>query len=417
MEMKTNSVDLLIRQMPKTRRTEDNQVHDFTDFKKMMRDRDLKKDNGNDDKKDTNRDLEAAAANSGISQNATDKTTPEVSESPEKQQDVKKTVSALEPITAQLSVPLIKQEDSKNTNAVESFQLLKDFRLKNGNQNANGALAQKNVADGLINDPNTEDKIADLKTGSEVKSGIATLLADGKKDEKSAPGEAISQMSGKVNLAAKKLSAQHGTDLKADKKTGRAEGPAALLKTGEKEESDDEAAKLNQLNGILQSKPTTSGELSGLHKTEAEHTTLSVQNPEELNAKLSEKILSQIEAGKKSLEVQLEPHNLGKILIKVSYEKDQVSVSVVCTENRTLKMLSQSAGELGNILENNLERPIHVIVDRQEADYLNNNQQHQGNGREQQQEHQQNRSDETGEDFIQKLRLGISNLDSDEMSE
>ena len=331
----------------------------------------------------------------------------------------KKTVSASGPITDQLSVPLIKQEDSKNTNAVESFQLLKDFRLKNGNQNANGALAQGNVANGLINNPNTGDKIADSKSGSEVKIGIAALLADGKKEEKSAPGEVISQMAGKENLAAEKLFAEHGAEGKTEKKAGRAEGPAALLKAGEKEESDDEAAKLNQLNGILQSKLTTSGELSGsgLHKTETEHTTLQVQNPEELNAKLSEKILSQIEAGKKSLEVQLEPHNLGKILIKVSYEKDQVSVSVVCTENRTLKMLSQSAGELGNILENNLERPIHVIVDRQEADYLNNNQQQQGNGREQQQEHQQNRSDEMGDDFIQKLRLGISDLDSDEMSE
>ena len=114
--------------------------------------------------------------------------------------------------------------------------------------------------------------------------------------------------------------------------------------------------------------------------------------------------------------MQLEPHNLGKILIKVAYEKDQVSVSVVCTESKTLKMLSQSAGELGSILENNLERPIHVIVDKQQADYLNNNQEHQGNGREQQ-EHRQNQSDDFGDDFIQKLRLGISDLDSDEMSE
>ena len=138
--------------------------------------------------------------------------------------------------------------------------------------------------------------------------------------------------------------------------------------------------------------------------------TLKADSQEDLEAKLSEQLMKQIAGGKKELDIQLEPHNLGKIRIKISYEDSRTSVSVLCSESSTLKLLSKSAGELGSILESNLERPVEVFVDKQEADYLNSQQERQSEGRQQQrqQQHQESHKDSGPEDFIQKLRLGIS---------
>jgi flagellar hook-length control protein FliK len=141
------------------------------------------------------------------------------------------------------------------------------------------------------------------------------------------------------------------------------------------------------------------------------HMSVSADHSKELEAKLSEQILKQIREGNGELDIQLEPHNLGKIRIRISYEDNQISVSLLCTESRTLKLLSQSAGDLGSILESNLERPFQVLVDKQEPDYLN--QQQEQSGRQGQQEHhQESQREENRGDFIQKLRLGIFESES-----
>lgn len=158
-----------------------------------------------------------------------------------------------------------------------------------------------------------------------------------------------------------------------------------------------------------------------IHGQEEKTVTMPVNenNPEDMEARLSKQILSQIQTGKDSMELQLEPHNLGKILLKVSYESNQVQVSIVCSESKTLKLISQSATEIGSILEANVERPFQVVVDKSEADYLNNrNQEQQGNEQEQQhQQQKQKQSSDNGDDFAQKLRLGIFGSYSEEFKE
>ncbi|GEM_PF-2277814 len=158
-----------------------------------------------------------------------------------------------------------------------------------------------------------------------------------------------------------------------------------------------------------------------IHGQEEKTVTMPVNenNLEEMEDRLSKQILSQIKTGKDSMELQLEPHNLGKILLKVSYENNQVHVSIVCSESKTLKLISQSAAEIGNILEANVERPFQVVVDKSEVDYLNNrNQDQQGSGQEQQHQQQnQKQSDDGGDDFAQKLRLGMFGSYSGEFKE
>lgn len=416
MEMKTNSVEVLIRQMPKSQKTDEKSVDNSSGFKKMMREKDLKKDTGSKEKKDINKELETAASNAAVPQTQQAGKTSETADLSDRQKK-EMLIAGMESLKGQLPDPLNSKEDSGDTKSVDSFQLLKEFRLKNWNPKDDSTLIQEKEDFNALNSLMPKKTVPDSQIGLAVQDEITAPLKTGEKEDVKGPGEALYKMSEQVGPGFDKELIEHGPGV-SEKKAVKAYGPGYRMKTDEKDALSDEDTTQDKYPGMLQDKLIGQGHMSQLnvHKAETADTTLPVQNLEELNAKLSEKIISQIETGRKSLEVQLEPHNLGKILIKVAYDKDQVSVSVVCTESKTLKMLSQSAGELGNILESNLERPIHVIVDKQQADYLNNNQEHQGNGREQQ-EHRQNQSDDFGDDFIQRLRLGISDLDSDELSE
>lgn len=417
MEMKTNSVEVLIRQMPKSQKTDEKSVNDNSGFKKMMREKDLKKDTGNKDKKDLNKELETAASNAGVSQAQQAGKTSEAADTTD-QQKKEMLIAGMESLKGQLPDPLNSKEESGDAKSVDSFQLLKEFRLKNWNPKDDSTLIQEKEDFNALNSLLPKKTVPDSQIGLAVQDKIAAPLKTGENEEAKGPGEALYKMSEQVGPGFDKELTEHGPGVLSEKKAVRAYGPGYRLKAHVKDALADEGIRQDKIPGMLQDKFIGQGHMSELkvRKTETADTTLPVQNLEELNAKLSEKIISQIETGRNNLEVQLEPHNLGKILIKVAYEKDQVSVSVVCTESKTLRILSQSAGELGNILESNLERPIHVIVDKQQADYLNNNQEHQGNGREQQ-EQRQNHSEDFEDDFIQKLRLGISGVDSDEISE
>ncbi|WP_349669478.1 flagellar hook-length control protein FliK [Lacrimispora sp.] len=417
MEMKTNSVEVLIRQMPKSQKTDEKSVNDNSGFKKMMREKDLKKDTGSKDKKDLNKELETAASNAGVSQAQQAGKTSEAADTTD-QQKKEMLIAGMESLKGQLPEPLNSKEESGDAKSVDSFQLLKEFRLKNWNPKDDSTLIQEKEDFNALNSLMPKKTVPDSQIGLVVQDKIAAPLKTGENEEAKGPGEALYKMSEQVGPGFDKELTEHGPGVLSEKKAVKAYGPGYRLKTDEKDALDEEDIRQDKFPGMFEDKLIGQGHISELnvHKADKADTTLPVQNLEELNAKLSEKIISQIETGKKSMEVQLEPHNLGKILIKVAYEKDQVSVSVICSESKTLKMLSQSAGELGNILESNLERPIHVIVDKQQTDYLNNNQEHQGNGREQQ-ENRQNQSDDFGDDFIQRLRLGISDLDSDELSE
>ena len=413
MEMKTNSVEVLIRQMPKSQKTEDTSVNDFSGFKKMMREKDLKKDTGSKDKKDLNKELETAASNAGTPQVQQAGKKHEAADVPD-QLEKDKLVAGLESLNNQMPVLLNSKEESGDTKSMDSFQLLKEFRLKNWYPKDDSTLIQEKE------DFNALNSLMPKKTVPDSQIGLTAQYnnVEAANEEVKGPGEALMKMSGQEGPASEKAHTEYGPGV-TGKKLVRTDGPGYRLKTDEKNRLDDDDGIKDKISGMFQNKFAAQGHLSesGIHKTETAGTALPVQNLEELNAKLSEKIISQIETGRKSLEVQLEPHNLGKILIKVSYERDQVSVSVVCTESKTLKMLSQSAGEMGSILENNLERPVHVIVDKQQADYLNNNQEQQGNGRERQEHRHNHQSEGFEDDFVQKLRLGISETNSDDISE
>lgn len=136
-----------------------------------------------------------------------------------------------------------------------------------------------------------------------------------------------------------------------------------------------------------------------------------VQQPEEVPEKLLEQLLVKTTAGIKEFEIQLEPYDLGKILIKVAFGKESANVSILCTEQKTMELMARNARDLGAIMEENLGSPTTIVVEDKEPNYLE--QQNQGNNgnqgqnqEEQQKQNQQNQQNE-GVDFLQQLRLGL----------
>lgn len=137
---------------------------------------------------------------------------------------------------------------------------------------------------------------------------------------------------------------------------------------------------------------------------------LAAGSQEELLQKLSDQILLKTMANQKEFEVQLEPANLGKMAIKVAYGLTGTTISIECTSQKTLDMLSQGVKNVAYIMESHLGTPTTVYVEQDVKDYLNQREQQQGQqqGQQQQKQDQDNKSDrDTTIDFLQQLRLGL----------
>lgn len=143
-----------------------------------------------------------------------------------------------------------------------------------------------------------------------------------------------------------------------------------------------------------------------------EVTTIHVAQPEELPDKLTDQIVGKMQEGVDSFEIEIEPENLGKIAVKIQYQDGQATVSIFCTEKRALEVLGDRAREIGVIIDRNLGGETKIFVEKQEPDYLNRNndenQQGRQDGQEQQKESGKKQEADDSEQFLQKLRLGLT---------
>lgn len=137
-----------------------------------------------------------------------------------------------------------------------------------------------------------------------------------------------------------------------------------------------------------------------------------VEQPEEIPEKVTDTLLAKLVEGVKEFEIHIEPANLGKIAVKVLYEGNQATISIICSEKRAMDALSQNVREIGNIIDRNLGGETTIIVEKQETDYLNQtrdeNEQADQNTKQQKENKNQNQDSEDAEQFLQKLRLGLT---------
>jgi flagellar hook-length control protein FliK len=136
-----------------------------------------------------------------------------------------------------------------------------------------------------------------------------------------------------------------------------------------------------------------------------------VEKPEEIPQKILDTLVSKVTTREKEFEILLEPGNLGKIAIKVAYEQERTIISIACSNEKTMELLTQSAKEIGTIIEMNMGSPTTIFVDKSEENYLNQENNNQP-GQEQKQQKEQSEQNTKGQkdeslDFIQQLRLGL----------
>lgn len=186
--------------------------------------------------------------------------------------------------------------------------------------------------------------------------------------------------------------------------------PKEVPKTEQKEAQTTEVRPEQPLE-------STRPETQTLERTEAprevptEH--VRVAQPEEVPEKVLNQLLVKTTAGIKEFEIQLEPYDLGKIIIKAAFGKEHTSISIFCTEQRTMELMAKNARDLGAIMEENLGTPTTIVVEDKEAGYLEQQKQNnEGNGGNQNQDggsgkQGEKNQEKEGMDFLQQLRLGL----------
>ena len=114
------------------------------------------------------------------------------------------------------------------------------------------------------------------------------------------------------------------------------------------------------------------------------------------------------------LTIELDPENLGKITINVNYDSGHAAVSISATNSKTLEMLTQSAPQMANIIQQKTGQETSVFVpntqqsntkhDMAEGRESNENREQQKS----RQNEQQSRADETNSTaFLHQMRLGL----------
>ena len=125
-----------------------------------------------------------------------------------------------------------------------------------------------------------------------------------------------------------------------------------------------------------------------------------------LTEDLGNYLYTKISEKKGKLELSLEPERLGKLTIRLEYEKGKTEVTIFSTSAKTLEILSKEAGHLAQILEEKTGTPTVIYTPEQTENRQNMDQDpgHGRNGRQDQKEQRQKQDDS----FAQQLRLGLA---------
>lgn len=130
---------------------------------------------------------------------------------------------------------------------------------------------------------------------------------------------------------------------------------------------------------------------------------------ENVTQQLADKILMR---SSNEFELQLNPESLGKIQIKVQFDKGETKVTILCESAKALHLLSENSSSLAALLENRTGNTTTIQMhENKDAFYKqdtdqNGHQQQQQTKDEQQQRHQKQKQQDAM-DFLQQMRLGL----------
>lgn len=143
------------------------------------------------------------------------------------------------------------------------------------------------------------------------------------------------------------------------------------------------------------------------------HDVIKAAAPQEIPKELAEKIVEKTNAGVREFEIQIEPKNLGKIAVKVEYQNGDATISIICSESKTLEIVKQNVGDISTVVQKNLQDETIILVDEKKPEAY---EQQQGNGNsdarresewERQREQRERKARSNANRFLQELRLGL----------
>lgn len=130
--------------------------------------------------------------------------------------------------------------------------------------------------------------------------------------------------------------------------------------------------------------------------------------PETFTADLGKALGARMPGNNGTLSIELEPASLGKMTIKVVYEAGRAAVSIMSANPKTLELLSRSAGELAQILEQKTGQQTVIYTPQQPQQEMDGRQGRQEGGeRSRDQERENDKGRSRPDSFAQQLRLGL----------
>lgn len=320
-----------------------------------------------------------------------------------------------------------KPEEGKDTDTKDTKEDNAEETVSTDDSQARGLLAAYQMSQGmrpevLATEPEVVIEVpevvqADTEVAAVDPTAAGELIADGMTEQVNAQPEQNVTADTAANFQAE-VKSQETVQVKEP------EVQAAAPETAETAPIRRETVKTQSAGEETQSQDDTYAEQSAAapvaqapvrniqEEIPQEVTKVHVAQPEELPDKLTDQILGKMQEGVDSFEIEIEPANLGKIAVKIQYQDGQATVSIFCTEKRALEVLGDRAREIGVIIDKNLGGETKIIVEKQEPDYLNRNndenQQGKQDEREQQKENHQKQDSDDSEQFLQKLRLGLT---------
>ena len=190
---------------------------------------------------------------------------------------------------------------------------------------------------------------------------------------------------------------------------------AGTLKQADSQEREEEPSDLVDAQAAAP-KEALFKDVKGTPVKVGENFQLDTQEPD-MDANLADAIRFASQQGLRQLEIKLSPENLGNLTIKLTQASDGTLQVVLHTANaKAATLLDQHMDGLNAALQGYGRSEVQVEVQRgEESQQGQQQQQHQAdpNGHNQQQQQQRQQQQDNGHsgDFIQKLRLGLFNLE------
>ena len=190
------------------------------------------------------------------------------------------------------------------------------------------------------------------------------------------------------------------------KHSAEADAKPEIQFTEKKSESDSEASDSNLNNDLSAMNRAQKSEQPEIIKVKVGD--MQKAGSAEFTKAVAENI-EIMKNGADSYEIQLDPENLGKIKVNISFEQGQTNISLTCTNARTAGLLAENASMLAQIIQENNGTSASVNV-QDESGYLS---QEKGENQNQQSHQQrQNQSSDENQEFSDQIKLGLWEIEN-----